>query len=198
MSKRQERSTRTRATLIAAAGQRFDDAGYPSTSLAQVCETAQMSVGAITFHFANKADLADAVEDEGRARATAVLASAGTAAPLKAVVDLTVAFAELLESDVMVRAALRLAHERSGTDLLTAAWLPAVAAHVRQAYTHGLLGADVSAEDVVDLAEYLTRGAEALWRISPSGPQQSLRLGRACELALRGVQVGTRDVPGAG
>jgi len=189
MAKRQERATRTRAGLIAAAAQHFDDAGYNSTSLAQVCETAQTSVGAITFHFANKADLADAVAREGEARARAVLESASTtAAPLDAVVDLTVAFAELLEHDVMVRAALRLAHERSDTDLLAEVWLPAVAVLIGQASAEGQLRANVSVGDVVDLAEYITRGAEARWRSAPPVSENSRRLGRACELALRGVQ----------
>jgi len=195
MARQQERSARTRASLIAAAAQHFDDAGYNSTSLAQVCETAQMSVGAITFHFASKADLADAVEHEGKARARTVLESTRTTAvALKAVVQLTVAFAELLENDVMVRAALRLAHERTTTDLLTEVWLPAVASPVGQAYALGLLGADVSARDVVDLAEYLARGAEARWRTSPPLPQHSRRLERVCELALRGVRLDGHDV----
>ncbi|MFB7215729.1 TetR family transcriptional regulator [Streptomyces sp. NPDC056255] len=189
MARQQERATRTRAGLIAAAAQHFDETGYNSTSLAQVCETARTSVGAITFHFANKADLADAVASEGEARARAVVDAASTAtAPPSTVAELTVAFAELLERDVLVRAALRLAHERSDVDLLTEVWLPAVAVLVDRASAQGQLRADVSVADVVDLTEYLTRGAEAWWRTTPPVSENSKRLGRACELALRGVQ----------
>ncbi|MFI7386430.1 TetR family transcriptional regulator [Streptomyces sp. NPDC049813] len=191
MAKRQVRATKTRAILLEAAAHHFDHAGYNSTSLAQVCDTAQMSVGAITFHFASKADLADAVEREGRERAATVLKAAESAnALVRAVTELVVAFADLLEQDVMVRAALRLAHERSAVDLLTAVWLPTVAELVRRADADGLLGADVLAQHVVDLAEYLARGAEARRRSSAAAPRDSRPLKEVCELAFRGAQPG--------
>ncbi|OIK23568.1 TetR/AcrR family transcriptional regulator [Streptomyces malaysiense] len=202
MAKRQERATRTRASLLEAASKHFDEAGYNSTSLAQVCDTAQLSVGAITFHFANKADLADAVEREGGERAAAALAAAVLSAaepadaPLRTVIELIVTFADLLEQDVMVRAALRLAHERSAVDLLTAVWLPRVGELVRRAGAAGLLEADVPAQDVVDLAEYLARGAEARRRSSPAARHGSRRLKEVCELAFRGARSGSAAAGG--
>ncbi|MGW2709892.1 TetR family transcriptional regulator [Streptomyces sp. NPDC001356] len=189
MVKRQDRATRTRASLLEAAAQHFDEAGYSSTSLAQVCGTAQTSVGAITFHFANKADLAEAVELEGRQRAAAVLRATATAgAPLRTVTELIVAFAELLKRDVMTRAALRLAYERSTVDMLTDVWLPEVADLVGRASADGQLGADVSAQDLVVLAEYLARGAEARRRAALGGPADDARLAKVCELAFRGAR----------
>ncbi len=194
MAKRQERATRTRASLLESAARHFDDVGYSSTSLAQVCETARMSVGAITFHFANKADLADAVEHEGRVRAATVLGSMATAeAPLGAVVELIMAFVRLLEHDVMVRAALRLAHERAAVDLLTDVWLPTVAAPVRRAFADGRPDVETPVQTVVDLAEYLARGAEALWRYAPAAQRDGARLRAVCELAFRGAWSGRPD-----
>ncbi|MEU0787858.1 TetR/AcrR family transcriptional regulator [Streptomyces sp. NPDC006173] len=58
---RQERAVRTREALIEAAAQLFDRDGYEVTSLAAVTAKAQVSAGALYFHFATKADLADAV-----------------------------------------------------------------------------------------------------------------------------------------
>ncbi|MEW2040835.1 TetR family transcriptional regulator [Streptomyces sp. NPDC005534] len=58
---RQERAVRTREALIEAAARLFDRDGYEVTSLAAVTAKAQVSAGALYFHFATKADLADAV-----------------------------------------------------------------------------------------------------------------------------------------
>ncbi|MEU8792974.1 TetR/AcrR family transcriptional regulator [Streptomyces sp. NPDC048643] len=58
---RQERAVRTREALIEAAAHLFDRDGYEVTSLAAVTAKAQVSAGALYFHFATKADLANAV-----------------------------------------------------------------------------------------------------------------------------------------
>ncbi|MFJ9139391.1 TetR family transcriptional regulator [Streptomyces sp. NPDC102256] len=58
---RQERAVRTREALIEAAADLFDRDGQEVTSLAAVTAKAQVSAGALYFHFATKADLADAV-----------------------------------------------------------------------------------------------------------------------------------------
>ncbi|MFD1657473.1 hypothetical protein ACFSL4_04305 [Streptomyces caeni] len=75
--------------------------------------------------------------------------------------ELTAAFVRLLESGVTERASLRLARERAGKDLPTLLWLPAIAELVDRAFTEGHVRAGLHPEDVVDLTEYLTRGAEA-------------------------------------
>ncbi len=200
MAQRQQRSERTRAALITAAAEHFDAAGYAATSLAQVCKTANTSIGAITFHFPSKVELANAVEQEGSARAQAVLESVGAAEllPLDKVVELTLAFAGLLETDTTVRAALRLAREHRGADALTQAWLPVVAALTRQASAQEEIRKGVRPQDVADLAEYLTRGAEAQLRSQDpsdgdaSPPVQRLR--QVWQLALDGVR-STEPVP---
>ncbi|MYR04802.1 MULTISPECIES: TetR family transcriptional regulator [unclassified Streptomyces] len=60
----QERAARTRATLIRAAAVEFDRYGYATTSLNRIAKSAGLSTGALTFHFARKDDLADAVVDQ--------------------------------------------------------------------------------------------------------------------------------------
>ena len=56
-----ERSAETRAKLIEAAIQCLHKNGYTATTLASVADAAGVSRGAITHHFASKADLAIAV-----------------------------------------------------------------------------------------------------------------------------------------
>ncbi|MFG2313276.1 TetR family transcriptional regulator [Streptomyces sp. NPDC048566] len=70
---RQERAVRTREALIEAAARLFDQDGYEVTSLAAVTALAGVSAGALYFHFATKADLADAVVEAAMARLRSIL-----------------------------------------------------------------------------------------------------------------------------
>ncbi|MFK4071453.1 TetR family transcriptional regulator [Streptomyces sp. NPDC029674] len=163
---KQERAARTREALVRAAAREFEHTGYEGTSLGRVARSAGISVGALTFHFASKAGLAQAVRTRGDAavRACVAEASAGTAPPLDTVVALTLDLARLLERDEVVRAAVRLWRELpEGDGTWSALWLPAVAETLARADRGGLDPA-VSEGDVVLLAEYLLAGAESrLW-----------------------------------
>ncbi|MFH8492363.1 TetR family transcriptional regulator [Streptomyces longisporoflavus] len=79
---RQERAVRTRTALIEAAAELFHREGYEATSLAMVTARAKVSNGALYFHFATKADLADAVAASAAARLAGLVAGgAGAAGP---------------------------------------------------------------------------------------------------------------------
>src|ERR1044072_9138556 len=58
---RQLRAEQTRSTIITAAADLFDQHGYESTSLSDIVEHAQVTKGALYFHFAAKEDLAHAI-----------------------------------------------------------------------------------------------------------------------------------------
>ncbi|WP_405670515.1 ScbR family autoregulator-binding transcription factor [Streptomyces sp. NBC_01530] len=58
---RQLRAEQTRATIITAAADLFDRHGYESTSLSDIVDHAQVTKGALYFHFAAKEDLAHAI-----------------------------------------------------------------------------------------------------------------------------------------
>lgn len=72
---RQERAVRTRQALLDAAAEEFDRHGYEGTSLNRVCRAAGITIGALTFHFSTKAELADAVQSQGRIITRAALDS---------------------------------------------------------------------------------------------------------------------------
>ncbi|MFD6497510.1 TetR family transcriptional regulator [Streptomyces sp. NPDC060188] len=78
---RQERAVRTREALIEAAAQLFDRDGYEVTSLAAVTAKAQVSAGALYFHFATKADLADAVTHAALSRLRRIIDARTTTRP---------------------------------------------------------------------------------------------------------------------
>ncbi|MCD7437196.1 ScbR family autoregulator-binding transcription factor [Streptomyces lincolnensis] len=108
---RQLRAEQTRATIITAAADLFDRHGYESTSLSDIVEHAQVTKGALYFHFAAKEDLAHAIM-ELQSRASRRLASdtdARGCSSLEALVRITFGLARLSVEDPIPRAGLRLA-----------------------------------------------------------------------------------------
>ncbi|WP_438297372.1 TetR family transcriptional regulator [Streptomyces sp. HUAS TT7] len=193
MTKQQGRAARTRAVLVEAAAAHFDREGYEGTSLAKVCGTAGISLGALTFHFPTKGELADAVMDEGRALTQAALlqVSARPGPALHKVVELTLELTRLLEEETPVRCAVRLSRERPGAEGWPEVWLPVVKQLVDQAHAEGQLRGGAGPAEVTVLVQYLTAGAEAFLRSRP-GAGAAARSGVAqlesvWRLALAGV-----------
>ncbi|MDN0197298.1 ScbR family autoregulator-binding transcription factor [Streptomyces sp. S.PNR 29] len=108
---RQLRAEQTRATIITAAADLFDRHGYESTSLSDIVEHAQVTKGALYFHFAAKEDLAHAIM-ELQSRAARQLAkevdSRGHSS-LEALMRITFGLARLSLEGPILRAGLRLA-----------------------------------------------------------------------------------------
>ncbi|MER6629556.1 ScbR family autoregulator-binding transcription factor [Streptomyces sp. NPDC000987] len=108
---RQLRAEQTRATIITAAADLFDRHGYESTSLSDIVEHAQVTKGALYFHFAAKEDLADAImELQSRAWREVVAETDGRGhSSLEALIRITFGIARLSVEDPVPRAGLRLA-----------------------------------------------------------------------------------------
>ncbi|MGW1776696.1 TetR family transcriptional regulator [Streptomyces sp. NPDC002104] len=184
---------RTRNALIRAAAVEFDNAGYDGTSLARISTAAGMSIGAVTFHFPSKRELADAVQEEGRTVTQAALTGVVSESlpALRMVVDLTLELARLMEQEPAVRSAIRLSRERPGTASWSDTWLPTVQELLDQAYKSGQLRESALPADVTTLVEHLTSGAEAYLR-SRIGTEVEFesavaQLKRVWHLALAGV-----------
>lgn len=108
---RQLRAEQTRATIITAAADLFDRQGYESTSLSDIVGHAQVTKGALYFHFAAKEDLAHAIlELQARAAQQVVSDVEGRGyTSLEALMRATFAIARLAVEDPVPRAGLRLA-----------------------------------------------------------------------------------------
>ncbi|MET9956973.1 TetR family transcriptional regulator [Streptomyces sp. NPDC006339] len=190
---KQERAVRTRAGLVRSAAVEFDRDGYAGTSLSRISKAAGVSIGAVTFHFASKADLAEAVREEGRAVTRAALkrVTAERTSALRAVVDFTVELARLMEREVLVRASVRLARELPESASWSGVWLPTVRDLLDEAHRAGQLRDGAPPEDVTTLVEYLAGGAERSVRDrlgaerDREGPADELN--RVWRLALAGV-----------
>lgn len=109
----QDRAKATRAAVIAGAAAVFEEHGYGSTSLTQVAERAQVTKGAMYFHYPSKEDLARAVIAEQHRMAEAegqrVLAKGLT--PLESMILICATFGLQLLEEPVVRAGIRLTFE---------------------------------------------------------------------------------------
>ncbi len=151
---RQERAEQTRNAILEAAASRFDAVGFLGASLSEILAEAGVTKGALYFHFKSKEDLADALIEE---QFTVWEPLAAIERPgLQTVIDLTQGMAASLQSDVRVRASVRLVIEQ-GSFIA-----PAGAAYKRWIDTiHGCLLAAKAAGDVrkeinaYDLAVYV-------------------------------------------
>ncbi len=108
---KQERARRTREKVLTAAAEIFAAQGYSSTTLNAVAERIGMTKGALYGHFPSKGSLAGALVNESRHTWTALRAEYDVpgADPRLVLERVVVGFAGRLQSDVRLRAALRLA-----------------------------------------------------------------------------------------
>ncbi|MER6395422.1 TetR/AcrR family transcriptional regulator [Kitasatospora sp. NPDC001603] len=161
----QERAARTRQNLVSAAAGEFDRDGYAGASLARIARSAGITTGALTFHFQSKEEMAAVVRTQGHAVTQAVVGqvTARSEPPVQSVISLTLALADLLEREAVVRAAARLAREQPGEPDWSTTWAPVI--HERLQATHEAeLGPYGDRSTLATLAGYLVTGAESCIR----------------------------------
>ncbi|MEW2623429.1 ScbR family autoregulator-binding transcription factor [Streptomyces sp. NPDC048106] len=190
---KQERAARTRETLMQAAAEAFDRDGYRTTTLSRVSKAAGISIGALTFHFPAKDDLADAVQVRGGSITRDVVGrvTADPERPLHSVVDLTLELARLLEKEALVRAAARLSRERQiGSADWPSTWLPTVERLLRTA-TERELRPGIDPAAVRALVVHLLTGAEAQLRCTRAARKEresvESQLTAIWHVVLRGI-----------
>jgi AcrR family transcriptional regulator len=105
----QARAVRTRRAILEAAAAVFDELGYEGASTTEILSRSGLTRGALYFHFPSKEAIADAVV----ALQNEALVPPVNRVALQAVIDLTLAFAERLRTDVVLRAAVRLSVEKA-------------------------------------------------------------------------------------
>ncbi|WP_405015347.1 TetR family transcriptional regulator [Kitasatospora sp. NBC_01539] len=191
---KQVRAVQTRRALVRAAAGLFDRDGYERTSLSAVSDAARVSKGALSFHFDSKAQLANAVEDEGYAEARCAVGVAARAGrtPLQTVIEVTHALGRLLEGDdALARAAVRLARERErgGPVALDwhGAWEPAVRVLLRQARADRSLRPEADLPAIEAMVELLVVGVELAYRRHAGAYRRAELTARFWRTALPGI-----------
>ncbi len=110
---RQARSEATRRKIITSAVELFNEIGYPATGLGDIIERAEMTKGALYYHFDSKESLATAIIEEASARLFEAFRSITTssAPTLESMIHGMFVVADLWRTDQIAR---------SGTQLLRA------------------------------------------------------------------------------
>ncbi|MEU7396585.1 TetR family transcriptional regulator [Streptomyces albogriseolus] len=149
---KQERALRTREALIKSAATVFDRDGFSVASLSAISSLAGVSNGALHFHFASKAALADSVEDAAADRLHRLIGMRedGAGNALQLLVDTSHDLARRLADDVVLRAE----------------WHQWVAAILERAEREGVLSA-VSPEAAAASVVAATTGFEVLGTHDP-------------------------------
>lgn len=181
---KQVRAERTRQALIAAAAIEFNRHGYAGTSLSAVHRACGVTMGALTFHFRAKADLAAAVCQEAEDITREALARLAPSGAFPPVVEFTLVVARLLEEEVTVRAAARLTQERAVPSQWHAVWRAVLCDLVASARELPGPGFGPPPDELELLAVYLTAGAEAALRAGGTGREVRAQLERLWALVL--------------
>ncbi len=108
----------TRGYLIQVAAREFDRVGYSNTSLASVCREAGLTTGALYHYFGSKNDLAEAIlaGHRQRIRNMSDEVRSTTGSSCERLAYFLAALGALLAEDDLVRAAARLAVDRTVTE----------------------------------------------------------------------------------
>src|ERR1700752_3008962 len=110
---RQARSETTRRRIITSAVELFNEIGYPAAGLGDIIDRAEMTKGALYYHFDSKESLATAIIKEGSSHLSAAFRNiTGSSAPaLETIIHGVFVIADVLSTDQLAR---------SGTQLMRA------------------------------------------------------------------------------
>lgn len=186
---KQERAIQTRAVLLRAAAEVFDEYGYAGASVSKILARAGVTPGAMYFHFKNKEALAEAVINAQPGTIVPHLESEG----LQRLVDLTMVWSKQLQVDPLLRAGVRLVSEQStfgqhdATSYLE--WARIMTEVLNDAAAKGELQAGVRPEEVAEFVVQACTGMQ-MFAEAASGrtdlPERAVRMWR---LLLPGIAV---------
>ena len=187
---RQARSEATRKRIINAAVDLFADEGYQATGLGDIIERAEMTKGALYYHFDSKEALATAIIGEGAGTAlTAFRNIAEPSAPaLENMIHGVFVVADLVRTDKMVRIGAQLLRAFGKFNEATAQaqdhLLAEMVIQARQAIVEGDLRDDLDPDTVGEVIVSAMLGAELVSSVSSGGSDLIERVARAWTLLL--------------
>ncbi|WP_171164497.1 ScbR family autoregulator-binding transcription factor [Streptomyces sp. I05A-00742] len=113
---KQDRAIRTRRTILEAAAAVFDERGYDAATITEILARAEVTKGALYFHFASKEELALAVIDAQLTDAPQDFELPMTS-KMQQLVDMGLVFAHRLRTDPLLRGSVRLTLDQGSTAL---------------------------------------------------------------------------------
>lgn len=190
---RQARSEATRRRILESAVELFNENGYPATGLGDIIERAEMTKGALYYHFDSKEALATAIIEEGGGNLYRAFSriQESSAPALERIIHGIFVVADMLNTDMMARGGLQLL--RTFGEFNTAAartyhgWMSEMAKRVGEAIEEGDLRPDLDPDALTETIIGALLGAEVLSSAFTSGADVLQRLGRTWGVLLPAV-----------
>lgn len=190
---RQARSEATRRRIINSAVQLFNEIGYGATGLGDIIEHAEMTKGALYYHFDSKESLATAIIEEGSANLLRAFSSIqeSSAPALERVIHGVFVVADLLRTDMVARSGMHLLRGFGEFNDAAArtyrAWLDDMTMGVTEAIEEEDLRSDLDPRAVGETLVAAMLGIELLSDATSSGTDVRQRLARMWELLLPAI-----------
>jgi len=190
---RQARSEATRRRIITSAVELFNEIGYPAAGLGDIIERAEMTKGALYYHFDSKESLATAIIEEGSAHLVEAFRSitASSAPALEGIIHGVFVVADLLSTDQIARSATQLL--RAFGEFNDAAartyggWVAEMTERTRQAIDEGDLRGDLDPQAVGETIVGSMLGAELLSNAATAGADVLQRVAGTWKVLLPAI-----------
>lgn len=188
----QERAKISRRQILQGAADRFEVTGYGSTSMNDIVSAAQMTKGAVYFHFSSKDELAQAViEEQHQISISAFTAVAATGAPaLEQLVMVCHEMGRQLVAEPIVRAGIRLTLELASADGSQGpyvAWIRELRKLAEAAKLEGYIRDDVEPESVGRVVISAFTGVQLVSNVLTRRSDLNDRIDELFTLLLAGV-----------
>lgn len=190
---RQARSEATRRRIIAAAVELFNEIGYPATNLGDIIERAEMTKGALYYHFDSKEALGTAIIEEGSANLFRAyeMVRESSAPALERIIHGCFVVADMLGTDKLARSATQLRRSfgefNEATAHIYGGWLDEISSRVAEAIEEGDVRAAHDPAAVAETVVAAMTGAELVSNATSSGADVLQRLGRIWEVLLPAI-----------
>jgi len=201
MRRTKEEAAITRETVLKVALSVFSAKGYAATSLEDIAREAEVTRGAIYWHFKSKADLYNTLVESVSARAnTVVQEAAAEGGSLTEVLQrIFVRQMTLIEEDAELRAlaelmlfktepAPALASGRKKQIESGKALVAEIADVMRQGIRQGILRSDLDPEDIARAFLALQNGAIQLWLLGPKSFSLKKSAESLASILLKGIE----------
>jgi AcrR family transcriptional regulator len=190
---RQARSEATRQRIVNAAMELFAEVGYQATGLGDIIERAQMTKGALYYHFDSKEALATAIIEESADTALRAFRSISepSSPALENMIHGVFVVADLITSNKMVRTGAQLLRAfgefNAATALTHGHLLSEMVAQARQAIAEGDVREGLDPETVGEVIVGGMLGAEMISNAASGGSDLVDRIARTWSLLLPAI-----------
>jgi AcrR family transcriptional regulator len=190
---RQARSEATRTKIITSAVELFNEIGYPATGLGDIIERAEMTKGALYYHFDSKESLATAIIEEGSAHLVEAFRSiiTSSAPALEGIIHGVFVVADLLSTDQIARSATQLLRAfgefNEAATRTYGGWMAQMMQSTRQAIDEGDIRGDLDPQAVGETIVGSMLGAELLANATTAGADILARVARTWKVLLPAI-----------